>query len=153
MEIFLSCIDLITLLPPPPLYRRPLLSSSSVGLLIPLTGRSIPSPSSLLPLLLSSHLAIHLFLHPSLTVDIYPHFSTPRSWCIWCTGPLRLSLSLLLHLSAVSYPHRLSSSCSCEIDSLFALFSLGWVNMEDSAELSAELVYSICWGHLPGTFM
>lgn len=141
MEIFLSCTNLITLLLPF-LSKTPAVIKLSIPLLIPLTGRSIPSPSCLLPLLLSSHLAIHLFLLPPLTLDIYPHFSTPRNWCIWRRGPLCLSLSLLLHLSAVSYPCRLSSSRISEIDLLFVLFSLGWVNLEDSAELSAELVSS-----------
>lgn len=93
MEIFLSCTNLITLLLPF-LSKTPTVIKLSIPLLIPLTGRSILSPSCLLPLLLSSHLAIHLFLLPSLTLDIYPHFSTPRNWCIWRRGPLRLSLCL-----------------------------------------------------------
>lgn len=149
MEIFPSCIDLITLCPPF-LTKTPAVIKLSISLLIPLTGRSIPAPSCLLPLLLSFHLAIHLFLHPSLTLDIYPHFSTPRNWCIWRRGPPRLSPSLPLHPSAVSYPRRLSSSRFSEMDLLLVLFSLSWVNTEDSAELPADLLFSICWAHLAG---
>lgn len=137
---------------PPPLFltKTPAVIKLSIPLLIPLTGRSIPAPSCLLPLLLSSHLAIHLFLHPSLTLDIYPHFSTPHNWCIWRRGPPRLSPSLPLHPSAVSYPRRLSSSRFPEADLLLVLFSLSWVNTEDSAELPADLLFSICWGRLAG---
>lgn len=89
------------------LTKTPAVFKLTVPQLIPLTGRSVPSLSCLLPLLLSSHLVIRLFLYPSLTLDIYPHFSTLHNWCIWHRGPLSLSVSpassFCRQLSAVSH--------------------------------------------------
>lgn len=93
--------------------------------------------------------------HPSLSPPI-PHsgrlpsfLDTPQLMYL-TRGPPRLSPSLPLHPSAVRYPRRLSSSRFSEMDLLLELFSLGWVNTEDSAELPADLLFSICWGHLAG---
>lgn len=107
------------------LTKTPAVFKLTVPQLIPLTGRSVPSLSCLLPLLLSFHLVIRLFLYPSLTLDIYPHFSTPHNWCIWHRGPLFLSVSLFIFLPSVI--GRLSSSRISEIDLVFTPFSL-WMN-------------------------
>lgn len=150
VEIFLSCIYLITLLPP--FFNKDPCCHQTLHPTVDTSDRKVYSFSFLsasssfyLPTLLS----ISFSTHPSLWTSTL--ISRHLAIDVFDDGVHCVFLSPLL--SAFSYPHHLSSSRVSEIDLLFALFSLGWVNMEDSAEPSAELVSSICWGDLAGTFM